>query len=203
MDAVFGWADAYKAKATKSLLTGRVRLSFQKRDVPAKKGRLSDMEKETLAEILARKFIEHIQAFLKDAETIRDSYGQLPQSTKAEINIPHIDLHELEHDPAWRSWRKDEKGQCSFAAGEGGSGWLRISKAGNTVLVLVSAMRREKLQKISLRFFEYKLSSEDFLQRRALRKPVNPGPHERMDQNLRNIKVAGEKLANQKMTKRK
>jgi len=59
---------------------------------------------------------------------------------KEELKIPNVDLHKLEHDKAWRSWRKDEKGQCTFPVKEGQSGWLRIKNVGNTVLTLVQAM---------------------------------------------------------------
>lgn len=89
---------------------------------------------------------------------------------------------------------KDQKGQCSFPAEEGRSGWIRISKAGNVVLTLVKSMRKQNLEKVSLGLFEYKLSGEDFLQRRALRKPENPGPHEKMNKSLNRIKEAGRKL---------
>ena len=85
--------------------------------------------------------------------------------------LPDIDLHTLEHDEGWRSWKKDERGVCSYPAQEGRAGWIRISKADNTVLRLVKAMKAKGLEKISLGLFEYKLSGDDFLQRRPLQKP--------------------------------
>lgn len=86
--------------------------------------------------------------------------------------FPDIDLHELEHDESWRSWKKDEKGACSYPAEEGCAGWIRISKGGNAVLTFVKAMQKRGIQTVSLRLFEYKLSGDDFLQRRPLKKPV-------------------------------
>lgn len=103
------------------------------------------------------------------------SVPNIPQPpTRADAGpskIPNVDLDELEHDSAWRSWRKDEKNQCTFPAQEGQSAWLRIKNAGNTVLTLVQAMKNQGLEKVSLGLFEYKFSGEDFLQRRALKKP--------------------------------
>ena len=119
--------------------------------------------------------------------------GTRPTEQKEALKIPDVDLHKLEHDEAWRSWRKDEKNQCTFPAKEGQAGWVRIKNAGDTVLRLVKAMKKQNLSKVSLGLFEYKFSGEDFLQRRPLKK-AEDNPHGRMDRNLRNIKVAGEKL---------
>ena len=94
-----------------------------------------------------------------------------PPKAKVNVQIPNVDLHELEHDGAWRLWKKDGSGQCIFPAQEGQSAWLRIKNAGNTVLTLVQAMKNQGLEKVSLGLFEYKFSGEDFLQRRALKKP--------------------------------
>ena len=91
---------------------------------------------------------------------------------KEELKVPDVDLHKLEHDENWRSWRKDEKNQCTFPAEEGKAGWIRIKNAGDTVLRLVKAMKKQGLQKVSLGLFEYKFSGEDFLQRRPLKKPA-------------------------------
>jgi len=106
--------------------------------------------------------------------------------------LPNIDVYELEHDEGWRSWKKDDKGTCSFPAEEGRSGWIRVSKAGNTVLRLVKAMKAKRLERISLGLFEYKLSGNDFLQRRPLSKPEDP--HAKMERNIENVKKAGEAL---------
>lgn len=110
-------------------------------------------------------------------------------SKTPETKIPNIDLHTLEHDPEWRSWRKDEKGNCTFPAEEGKAGWIRIKNAGNHVLTLVQSMKNQGLERVTLGLFQYKLSGEGFLQRRPLKKPEENNPHTRIDQNLRNIKA--------------
>ena len=118
-----------------------------------------------------------------------------PQTAKTEIELPPIDLHELEHDQAFLSWKKDQRGQCSFPVKEGEGGWIRIQNAGNTVLSLVKAMRRQNLEKISLGLFEYKFSGDDFLQRRPLKKPEESSsdPHVKMEKSIQNVKEAGQK----------
>ena len=90
---------------------------------------------------------------------------------KVNVEIPNVDLHELEHDEGWRSWRKDEGGKRPFPAKEGESGWIGTKYAGNTVLTLFQAMKNKGLETVSLGLFEYKISGEDFLQRKALKKP--------------------------------
>ena len=90
--------------------------------------------------------------------------------------------------------KKDEKGQCTFPIEEGKAGWIRIKNAGNTVLTLIKAMQRQSLKKVSLGFFEYRFSGEDFLQRRPLKKPEESDPHTKMEKNLQNVKEAGQKL---------
>lgn len=90
-----------------------------------------------------------------------------PLAEAPNVEVPDIDLYTLEHDENWRSWKKDATGKCSFKAEEGKSAWIRISKADNTVLTLVKAMKRKSLEKVTLGAFEYRLSGEDFLQRRA------------------------------------
>lgn len=151
---------------------------------------------KTLQEALADAWIESVEDFVQRAKEIRRAYGQLPRKTRAEIELPNIDLHELEHDEVWRSWKKDEKGQCTFPVEEGKAGWIRIQNAGNTVLTLVKAMKTQNLKKVSLGLFEYKLSGEDFLQRRPLKKSEESSsdPHSRMEKNIQNIKEAGQKL---------
>lgn len=106
--------------------------------------------------------------------------------------FPHIDVRAVENDK-WMSWKKDEKGLCSFPAEEGHAGWIRISKAGNTVLTLAKAMKQQGLEKVTLALFEYKLSGDDFLQRRPLQKPTED-PHAKMQRSIENVKKAGEAL---------
>lgn len=119
---------------------------------------------------------------------------QAPQTVKTEDELPHIDIHELECDVAWRSWKKDDRGQCRFPAEEGKAAWIKISNAGNTVLTLVKAMQRQNLEEVSLGLFEYKLSGEDFLQRRPLKKAEENDPHNKMAKNIQNVKEAGRKV---------
>lgn len=97
-------------------------------------------------------------------------------SANAGHEVPDLDMHELEHDAAWRSWQKDNRGQCSLSVEEGKAGWIRIKTAGNTVLVLVKAMKAKNLDKISLGIFEYNLKG-DFLQRRPLKEPEPEDTH--------------------------
>lgn len=150
-------------------------------------------EKKTLLEALADAFIESWESGLQKAKEIRRTYDQLPPEAKAELEIPDIDLHRLEHDPEWRSWRKDADGRCTFAAEEGKAGWIRIKNAGNTVATLYKAIKRQGLNKVSLGLFEYKLSGDDFLQRRPLKEPTED-PHDRVQRNIENAKKAGEML---------
>ena len=153
------------------------------------------MSKEkTLQEALADAWIESVEGYIQRAKEIRRAYDELPGEVRAEFEIPEIDLHELEHDEAWHSWKKDEKGQCTFPIEEGKAGWIRIKNAGNTVLTLIKAMQRQSLEKVSLGLFEYKFSGEDFLQRRPLKKPEESDPHTKMEKNLQNVKEAGQKL---------
>ena len=98
---------------------------------------------------------------------------QAPQTVKNEIELPPVDLHELEHDSEWRSWKKDSDGRCVFKAEEGKSGWIRIKNAGNAVATLYKAMKKQNREKVSLGLFEYKISGDDFLQRRPLKEPSN------------------------------
>ena len=113
---------------------------------------------KTLAEATLDTLIENQETQLNRLKNLRKTWGELPAQVKAEINFPKIDLHELEHDGNWRSWKKDEGGLCSFPAEEGKAGWIRVSKAGNTVATLYKAMKQRELQKVRLGIFEYKLS---------------------------------------------
>ena len=158
---------------------------------------MSETEKpKTLLEALADIFIETWESGLKKAKEIRKTYGELPSEIKTKLEIPNIDPHELEHNGGWRSWKKDDKGTCTFPVEEGRAGWIKIQNAGNTVLTLVKAMKSQGLIKVSVGLFEYKLSGDDFLQRRPLKKPEESSsdPHVHMEKNIQNAKEAGQKL---------
>lgn len=147
---------------------------------------------KTLAEATLDILIENQEIQLNRLKNLRQTWDKLPAQIKTEIDFPKIDLHELEHDGNWRSWKKDEKGLCSFPAEEGKAGWIRVSKSGNTAATLYKAMKQRDLQKVCLGLFEYKLTGDDFLHRIPLQKPENP--HTKMQTNLSNIKKAGEAL---------
>lgn len=150
-------------------------------------------QKKSLTEALADVFIETWEAGLQKAKEIRKAYGQLPSDVKVEFEIPDLDLHQLEHGSSWYSFKKDPEGRCTFPAEEGKAAWVRLKNVANEspILTLVKAMGRNKLKKVSLGLFEYRVRG-DFLQRRPLQKPEDP--HAKMEKNLENVKEAGRKL---------
>ena len=154
---------------------------------------MSQQKQKTLIEALADAFIETWETGLEKARKIRQAYRELPFGVRAGLQIPDIDLHVLEHDKAWRSYKKDKDGRCTYPAEEDHGAWIRIKDASNTTLRLVKAIKREGLEKVTLGLYEYKISG-DFLQRRPLKKPEENDPHARMDRNISNVKEAGEKL---------
>lgn len=159
---------------------------------------MSETEKpKTLLEALADVFIETWEFGLQKAKEIRRTYGELPKEAKAEMELPDIDLHALEHDQAWMSFKKDREGRCTFAAEENKGAWARLKNVpnDNPILKLVKAMGRNKAEKVSLGLFEYNLRG-DFLQRRPLKKlEESPSdPHSKMEKNIENVKEAGQKI---------
>jgi len=139
------------------------------------------------------KAILAIADHLEEGGRIGNELKRLVGDLTGVSELPDIDLHTLEHDENWRSWKKDERGACSFPAEEGHSGWVRISKAGNAVLTLFKSMKQRGLEKVSLGLFEYRISGDDFLQRRPLKEPAQD-PHERMERNIGNTKLRGAHL---------
>jgi len=119
-----------------------------------------------LQEAITRRLIEHLESFVQDAREILRAHLDMLKELKFEV--PDIDLHTVEHD-SWRSWRKDDKGVCSFPAKEDESGWIRIKNCSNDVAILYKAMKKQGIDKIFLGFFEYKISGEDLLQRKRLK----------------------------------
>lgn len=128
---------------------------------------------------------------------IDKTYAQMPPQAKIELEFTDIDLHELEHEPSFRSYKKDKEGRCSSAAEMGKAAWTRLKNVPNDspILKLVKAMGRNKIDKVSLGLFEYRLSADgEFLQRRPLKKPEEPSdPHAKMEKNIQNVKEAGQK----------
>ena len=158
---------------------------------------MNEQKPLSLEEALARKWIEHLEGYLNDAKAIIKTYGELPPEEKLEI--PNMDLHVLEHDPVWMSFKKDKDGRCTFPAEENKAGWARLKNVPNDspILKLVKAMGRNKIEKVSVGLFEYRLSANgEFLQRRPLKKPEESSsdPHVKMEKNIQNAKEAGQKL---------
>lgn len=143
---------------------------------------------------LAKKRIEFEEAYLAEAKALIATYEGLPANVKEELQLPGIDLYQLEHDSSWYSFKKDPEGRCTFPAEEGKAAWARLKNVANNspILTLVKAMGRNKLEKVSLGLFEYRVQG-DFLQRRPLQKPENP--HAKIEKNLENVKEAGQKLS--------
>lgn len=130
-------------------------------------------EKVPLEVALAKKRIEHDEAYIRNAKAIIASYEGLPPSVKVEFELPpNLDIRVLEHDPAWTSFKKYGEGRCTFPAEEGKSAWVRIKNVSDDspILRLVKAMGRNKMEKVSLGLFQYTIRG-DFLQRRPLKKP--------------------------------
>jgi len=149
---------------------------------------------KTLAEVTLDILIENQETQLNRLKNLRNIWNELPVQIKAELDFPKIDLHELEHDSSWYSFKKDPEGRCIFPAEEGKAAWARLKNVANEspVLTLVKAMGRNKLKKVALGLFEYRLQG-DFLQRRPLQKPEDP--HSKIEKTLQNVKEAGQKLS--------
>lgn len=119
-----------------------------------------------LERAITRKLIEHLESFLKDAREILGMHTDTP--TEMKFELPNIDLHTVENDK-WRSWKRDNKGACSFNAKPEESGWIRLKNCNNDTANLYKAMKKQGIDEVSLGLFRYKISGE-FLQRTRLKK---------------------------------
>lgn len=108
-----------------------------------------------------------MQNFLDDAKAILGTHLDTPRELNFEV--PNVDLHSVEHDD-WHSWRKDDKGTCSFSAKENENGWIRLKNCNNDSANLYKAMKTQGIDEVSLGLFRYKISGEDFFQRTRLKK---------------------------------
>lgn len=151
------------------------------------------MTKKIEAEITVIK--EGLKSIVSRLDEIDKTYAQMPPQAKVELEFPDIDLHELEHGPSFRSYKKDKDGRCSFPE-EGKAGWVRLKNVpdNSSILRLVKTMGRNNIDRISLGLFDYRLSKDgEFLQRRPLKKPEESDPHAKMEKNIQNVKDAGQK----------
>jgi len=97
------------------LFTLGVVSEFEKTDADYKRDAMHDAEMEYL---------------LQKSQDLKGRL-QAPRTTKTEIELPNIDLHELENDPAWFSFKKDTGGRCTFPAEENRAAWTKINNVAN------------------------------------------------------------------------